>query len=298
MHARLQDAVNSWYNLEEFGKHEGFVTVFSDSDDGKLPSGAVMPNVKTTGCETTYNYGLWCKNSYMWKYWREDAKFKDVEWFVRIMDDSYVHLENLLDLVEQHNSSKRIVLGDKHCYWSNHDYPSGGPGVLFSRGVLDDFNQTEWELPFKLAKNIGNFFDDVAWGDYLHFRGIPVTNHMGIEQAANRPHSPQWKYWLEFQRGKGRKWNLPYRPVLLHQHGNPMPMVEVHNELHKIDYSPTSETLIDIPACHCPPNRHQKCVWNQDLTNNGLCHWGFDRLTCIAPGPWDLPQVNIAPQQG
>jgi hypothetical protein len=286
LHHRLAHAMESWWNFEEF---KDMVTVFSDvGSPHRLPDGREIPNIVETDCENTYNVGLWCKNTYMWKYWRSKPEFKDVQWFVRVMDDSYVHMENLLDLVKQYNSSERTVIGDKHCAHTGHPYPSGGPGVLFSRGLLEDFDEATWKRPVEEAISPSRVFDDVIWGDYLNLRNVPIINHMGIEQTPNRLEAPQWHYWMRFENGLGNLWNLPYRPVLLHQHGMPMNMTYLHIKLHNITYSPLADQLVEIPECKCPGFRHQKCVWNQDLTDRGRCQWGFERLECIGPGPWDL----------
>lgn len=287
-HKRIHEALSSWWNLEEF---EDLVTIFSDSVDGVVNAeGKKLVGSVKTYCDTTYHTGLWCKNQYMFEYWLNDTRFDKVQWFVRVMDDSYVHMENLLDLVSKYDPKEKIVLADKFCTHYSIPYPVGGAGIVFSRAVLEDFNVTHWHAPYKLAqKERREIWDDVAWGDYLHLRKIPTINHFGIHQASNRPDSPHWNYWMNFEKGNGRKWNLPYRPVLLHQHGAPMPMKFVHEKLHNLSYTPLAEQVMQIPDCKCPIGKHQKCVWDQQLTDSGLCKWGFERLQCIGPGPWALP---------
>lgn len=281
LHERVAQAMNSWWNLSEF---QNVVSIFSDRGTSQLSDGRIIPNVIDTKCDSTYNVGLWCKNTFMFNYWRT-KQFSHIKWFVRLMDDSYVHMENLLELLLHYDPKEKIVLGDRFCYWG-HDYPSGGPGIVFSRAVLEDWNLKDWEKPFHSKSSPNNFFDDVAWGSYLKLRNITVINHMGIEQQPNQHDSPQWKYWMRFENGSGNLWNLPYRPVLLHQHNTRMDMKTVHEKLHNLAYLPLADKLMEVPPCLCPPQAHQKCIWDQSLVSKGRCQWGFDRLECIGPGPW------------
>lgn len=286
-HHRILESLDSWWNLQEFGD---LVTIFTDSNEPIRSGNVTLVNVSKTDCDSSYHTGLWCKNRFMFDYWRDNARYDEVKWYIRLMDDSYVHMENLMDLIEQYDHTEKIVLADKFCTHYSIPYPSGGAGILFSRGFLDDFNLTDWNDPFKVSQREGRpIYDDVAWGDYMHLRKIPVLNHMGIHQAPLGMHSPHWRYWMNFERGLGRNWTLPYRPVLLHQHGSPFPMRVVHQKLHNLTYTPLADNLIDIPECKCPIGKHQKCIWDQRLTDMKKCRWGFETLECIAPGPWNIP---------
>lgn len=256
------------------------VTVFSDS---KRPASANIPNVWDTNCLNTYVEGLWCKNAAMIEYWKKSEAHKDVKWFFRIMDDSYLHLENLLDLVEQYDPTEKIVLGDLYCMRENYTYPSGGPGILFSRAVLDDWNWDDWMAPLVIHDRNRKLMDDVMWGEYLNRRKIPIINHPGISQSPLDPGGELLDFMLQF---RYIPWALPFRPVAIHQQKRVDRMPMLHQLLHSIPYTPTATQMIELPPCTCRNGSHQKCTWNHDLVDRGVCRWASQSLICLGPGPW------------
>lgn len=268
--------METWWTEER----RKMVTIFSDA---KKPESASVPNVWDTHCGNTYVEGLWCKNAAMIEFWKTSQAHKDVKWFFRIMDDSYLHLENLLDLVEQYDPTQKIVLGDVHCVEENYTYPSGGPGILFSRAVLDDWNWEDWMAPLVLHDRSTFLKDDVMWGEYLMKRGIPIINHPGISQAPLDPGGELLDFMLL---SRHTPWALPFRPVAIHQQKRIGRMKWLHQLLHSIPYHQTADKMIYLPACTCRNNSHQKCAWDHALVDREICRWASQSLICLGPGPW------------
>ena len=59
---------------------------------------------------------------------------------MRTVDDSYIHVENLRWFVEQKDWKKEMVFGEKYCHYQAISYPTGGPGILMSRAVIDNWD--------------------------------------------------------------------------------------------------------------------------------------------------------------
>lgn len=256
------------------------VTVFSDT---RKPESAEIPNVYDTECGNTYVEGLWCKNVAMIEYWKHNEKFKDVKWFFRVMDDTYLHLENVLDLVAQYDHRDKILLGDLHCLPDGSTYPSGGPGILFSRGLLDDWNWNDWMKALVLIDRDKEMKDDVMWGMYLERRNISIINHFGITQSPLDAGGELTEYIMSF---RNLPWALPFRPVAIHQQKRIHRMKALHKILHSIPYNTAAnDKIIQLPPCECRRD-HQKCSWNHELVDLEMCRWASQSLICYGPGPW------------
>lgn len=273
--------MSSWWTEER----RGMVTVFSD---GILESSGEIPNYVDTKCPNTYYFGIWCKNGAMIERWKNGEEYKEVKWFVRIMDDTYLHMENMYDLVRRYDWREKIVIGDMYCVEENYTYPSGGPGFIFSRGLLEDWNWDDWNRPLLEKDQDGDLFaDDVLWGEYLLKRNISIINHYGITQSPLDVGSQLMQYFLSF---RTTPWILPFRPVAIHaqKHVHQMPLL--HSLLHLIPYEIQSPLLLDLPPCTCRPSSHQKCSWNHHLVDLEICRWASQSLICFGPGPWpNLP---------
>jgi hypothetical protein len=222
--------------------------------------------------------------------WKTNPRFKDTKWFVRIMDDSYLHLENLYHLVQQHDWKERVLLGDLYCTVENITYPSGGPGIIFSRGLLDDWNWDDWMAPLLEKDQDGDLFaDDVIWGEYLLRRKVPITNHFGITQSPLDVGGQLMQYFLSFI---NTPWALPFRPVAVHCQHRSQQMRMLHKILHEIPYHKMAKDMIALPECTCRPSSHQKCSWNHALVDAEVCRWASQSLNCLGPGPWP----NLKPE--
>ena len=68
---------------------------------------------------------------------------KDYEWFLRLDDDAYVHIENLESLLRKIDSSQALYVGSPGFGKHNEDfiednmvYCMGGPGIVLSKETL------------------------------------------------------------------------------------------------------------------------------------------------------------------
>lgn len=290
-HHKLEQALSSWWNTTRF---PNLVTVVSDTYDGQViveDFGAnvrrlTVPNVWDSGCSSSYNRGLWCKNGAIIKKWQTDPQYKDVKWFARVMDDSYLHLENMLHLFDQYDHTQPYVFAEHWCKTlGSIDYPTGGPGILFSRGVLDSWNWRAWNLANDLPE--AEILDDVLWGEYLAHPNvsIPITNHFGMSQFSWRSDSSVLLYYMSFSYGLDRLWPMDFRPVALHQHKSDISMATLHKRLHNIAYEPVAPKIYKTRPCFCTGDQHGKCIWDYELKER--CRWSTDLLRCVAKGPFE-----------
>lgn len=273
-HKRLAEALSSWWDVE---KYPSLVTIWTDSL--QQPAEVHVPGLYNTECEDSYHYGLWCKNGVMLKQWMTDPKYAKVKWFLRIMDDTYLHLENLMHLLDQYDHREPIVLADKFCSELGYQYPSGGPGIIISRGLLEKWDWNAWNRPETEHKDKNSYYDDVLWGQYLHLVNVPITHHHGLTQHSFGSQSTLFLFYETFFRGTDRKWPLPFRPVGLHQHRTDIPMATIHKRLHAISYEPVDENLIPVPDCECQ-NDHRHCFWDKHLSDSS-CKYESDQLKCF-----------------
>lgn len=90
-----------------------------------------VPNLVFTHCDSSYNYGLWCKNGHMFRVW-QSPRYRKYKWFIRANDDSYYHLENVYDYLSTLDHTKNIIVADKYCADNpkGTEYPTGGPGFF------------------------------------------------------------------------------------------------------------------------------------------------------------------------
>lgn len=276
-HHKIKHILDSWWTKER----RNISYVFSDTNNEIEFN---LPNLVNTGCDESYNYGLYCKNGAMIKYWLSEPKFSKVKWFIRGMDDAYIHLENLHYLTKQYDPSKPIIIGERYCYWSGHDYPNGGPGIILSRAAIENFNWEMWEHSLKVQT--GKIFDDVIWGDYIHYANITFIHHHGITQepVEENDHQQLFNYMMD---QKNKSWPLSFRPTMIHQRGSIHLMPWLHQKLHELSYLPIHPDAYDPPLCYCPKDKnvHQKCAWNQKYAESS-CHWSSQTLICLGPGPY------------
>jgi hypothetical protein len=73
----------------------------------------------------------------------------------------------------------RIVVGDLWCHRDGWTYPSGGPGIIFSRGFWDTFDFDLWKtIPGKYISTV----DDVSMGGYIQTKKVEFHHHHGMSQ--------------------------------------------------------------------------------------------------------------------
>lgn len=279
----MQWLLKSWWTRDI----DSIVTVLSDTTEStiKLDEETLqIPNVVNTSCPNTYNYGLWCKNLYMLREWRDNPKYKHVRWFYRGMDDSWVHLENFVWLTKQFDYREPIVIGETVC--KPDPYPDGGPGFIISRGVIDHPLVVEsWEAALK-KNGRGTIFDDVIWGMYMSINNVTLVHYNGITHGTLHRDSEVYQYILK---QKNQKWPLSFRPVCYHQQGGHIEfMPEISKQLLQINYGRLSNNMYTPPDCKCHTPRHRRC-WYPGSPDE-MCLWSSRWLHCIGPGPW--PQLD------
>lgn len=280
LHNRMQWPLKSWWKRE----FDPIVDVLSDTDDDVFENNEgenmTIPNLRNTGCASSYNLGLCCKNHWMMQNWKDDPKFKDTKWFYRAMDDSWVHLENLVWLAQQYDHTKPMVIGEKVC--TSSQYPDGGPGFLISRAVLEHPQfLSAWNQ--SVSERKGAILDDLIWGIYAKKTNISVVHYHGISHAKIHNTSGLYKYYLK---QKDKPWPITFRPVAYHQIGNTIEyMPEMDERLHELDYSIPHPDPYTPPNCRCLDSGHKRCGYNVKLTR-GKCFVAQTELECLGPGPW------------
>lgn len=282
-HPRLQWLLTSWWTRDI----DSIVTVLSDTTESTFKVGDVqmeIPNVVNTSCPNTYNYGLWCKNLYMLRDWRDNPKYKYVKWFYRGMDDSWLHLENLVWLTKAYDHREPLVIGEIVC--NQEPYPDGGPGFLISRGLIDHPLVVEsWEKALK-QNGQHTIFDDVLWGIYMKINNATLVHYHGITHGTLNRNSEVYNYYLK---QKDKRWPLNFRPVAYHQQGEDVKLMpDVTRELHQINYGRLSNDLYTPPDCKCHNPGHRRCWWPK--SPGDMCYWSSPHLYCLGPGPW--PQLD------
>lgn len=265
---------------------DDLVDVLSDSGENwYLDSegrNVTIPNLHQTGCGASYQRGLCCKNAWMLKNWKENPKFKDVKWFFRGMDDSWVHLPNLVWLARQYNHTKPMVIGERVCTTVHADYPDGGPGFLISRGVIDhpDF-LASWDR--SVREIAGYVLDDMVWGLYARRNGIAVVHEHGFSHASLSPKTEIYRYYLN---QKDEPWPLTFRPIAYHQVNDAINhMPEMNRRMLELDFALPHPDPYTPPNCLCMGTAHRRCGYSLQLSQK-QCFGATGDLVCYGPGPW------------
>lgn len=254
--------------------------------DGELPSDSKFPpeyrsQYVNTGCSNTYQDGLLCKNRQMILMFRQ-GPYSHYKWVMRLMDDTWLHMENLWHLTKQYNSSESIIIGEKFCH-PKFAYPTGGPGFVLSRGAIDSFDINHWR---EMSDNRSptTVFDDLAWGQQIQAMGAKFIHHNGFSQVSAAKGNPIYNYMQN-----RHKWNLPFRPVAYHQGPSRFDMMtELEDVLHKLPYDILdTENMLPNPECKCYPrglkSHEVRCTPREDqsASHRQNCGGGFDRISCL-----------------
>lgn len=274
-HPRLAFQRATWWSDERINMTEVYSDVDHDPD---------VPNLIYSHCDSSYNFGLWCKNKHMLRMW-QTPRYKKYKWFIRANDDSYYHLENIYDYLTAFDHTESIVIGEMFCSNPSGVYPSGGPGIILSRGFVDNINWEAWDLPIQRETKIKDYFEDVLWGRYMNdSKNTRFIQHNGISQSAIVPGTGHMNLFMDF---RGKPWPFPFRPLAYHQTGKWQQMVALHRKLHSIDYYPPAPVTFTFPPCKCKPDFHSRCMW--DLTKKGNrmpCRWDGLQSQCLGPGDY------------
>lgn len=212
---------------------------------------------------------------------RQD-RHKHYKWVMRLMDDTWLHLENLYHLTQQYNASEPIVIGEKYCH-PRFEYPTGGPGFLLSRGAIDAFDFENWRL-LSETRTKDTVFDDLAWGQQIKAMHAKLIHHNGFSQFPASLGNPIYNYMQS-----RHTWDLPFRPIAYHQGPNRFEhMVELEDLLHRLPYD-NLETKLPLPnpECKCferDTRSHEvRCTprFDQSMTHRQSCGGGFDNINCL-----------------
>jgi len=265
---------------------EGRDTMMEAFTDTKAGAGELIRTtglrIQYTTCPATYTYGLWCKNMEMMRTWKTDPRYKDVKWFYRAMDDTFIHLENLLWLTKQYDYTQPIVIAEKVCYWTGVEYPDGGPGFVMSRGFVDQWTEETFNKTFDAHE--GETIDDLMWGQVLERMNVKMIHYPGIRHAhMSDTYANLYRYIMEHQ---NRPWPLKFRPIAFHQGvpGGLEFLPRLVQDLHQIDYDNVHPDAQDAAPCSCGPRRevwHRRCSYapKYPRANRGSLH-------DFGPGPW------------
>jgi len=142
--------------------------------------------------------GLCCKTIFLYKHLYENAPH--VKWFMRVMDDTYVHLPNVLEHISHYDENVPLLLGVRQVIspkindWQRFEdtqgpeyadieemYPQGGAGWILSRAYIQKMLEPENLKQLSLHFEKHNNLDDLGFGDYTYnYMKVPVTHNKGF----------------------------------------------------------------------------------------------------------------------
>lgn len=201
------------------------------------------------------------------------------KWVLRLMDDTYVHMENYHHLVSQLDSSRPIIIGEKYCHPS-FSYPTGGPGFILSRGFIDNFNFGSWKS-ITSNRNKEGIYDDLVWGQQVREMKAEFIHHSGFSQLAAGPTNNMFQYIASRS-----SWDLPFRPIAYHQGPNRFEyMGPLDNILHRVPYHIPDKKLVTAPECQCWPMSQEdheiRCTASEALKPRKKCGDGLKNIKCL-----------------
>ncbi|OHT09813.1 hypothetical protein TRFO_21075 [Tritrichomonas foetus] len=107
------------------------------------------------------------------------------QWYIFADDDSYIFLNNTLEILSRFNSSNKVVVGHFYCAWPevvfgrDHsqqcmNFPQGGAGVAISRGMMislsdkllecnEKYNHRHYAGSMRFGKCIHDHIKDGTW---------------------------------------------------------------------------------------------------------------------------------------
>ena len=152
---------------------EGISTVSDDERNWEIIFGYVTETNFTTPfhslivphCGNGQQMPMVCKFVESIKY--ASNEFQNLAWMLRITDDTYVNIPNLIKLVKDMNSSKAFYGGERY-QRDDHVYADGGAGWLMSAATVHDITprlDVEFLKDIVIEKNMP--YDDVAFGHFM-----------------------------------------------------------------------------------------------------------------------------------
>lgn len=233
-----------------------------------------------TNCSDTYMSGLLCKNARMVQMFQQ-AEYKHYKWILRVVDDTFVHVENAWDYLSALNASKPQLIGERYCH-PQFSYPTGGAGFAISRGLIDDFDMDTWRRITSREDRREFVFDDLVWGQLVQAMHVPFIHHPGFSQFQASAGSPMFHYLLNRQ----TSWDLPFRPIAYHQGPNRLDLMpHLDDVLHRLPYDVKAESILPAAECKCFHVEHDaheyRCAPSEHLIQRKECGAGFKWLYCL-----------------
>jgi hypothetical protein len=274
--ARLGNLMSSW--VPNWAENTYW---FSDNDVltvKEFPK-SMRNNWVFTGCDKQYTSGLLCKNKKMISFFQQPEN-RHYKWVMRLMDDTYLHIENLAELVGRYNESLPIVIGEKYCHPS-FSYPTGGPGFVISRGLIDSFDFQNWQTLTSRHNIKESLYDDLVWGQQLIHMKALLMHHHGFSQLSASKANPMFNYLISRE-----TWNLPFRPIAYHQGPNKFDiMPHLEDILHRLPYDNLDSRMIGAPDCQCwpmQPSDHEiRCTATEQQRARDVCGDGLKTINCL-----------------
>lgn len=173
--SRVKAAAETWASsIRTWNKQSGVdVEVFAQSNYSVGHPIVKMPGVS----DNVYPPQ---KKSFSMMRYVHDHYLSNYEWFLRLDDDAYVHIEHLESLLRRINSSDALYIGSPGFGRDNDDfvednmvYCMGGPGIVFSTELL---SQLSPNLGDCLKNNLMTEHEDIELGRCVfHHTGVGCT---------------------------------------------------------------------------------------------------------------------------
>jgi len=198
---RVVHQLESWVN-RVCPKNKRENLFFIGIDEPNLPG--IDP-----GCGDSFDNNC-CKSMAGFKFIYEKTKGKNINWYLKVDDDTFVMPGNLHRALAQYNPNERLLLGRALSIQINPDdfsfvdqarfsgitthkynlseridqlyYVSGGSGYLLSKGLMESLSQnmTYWdETVMKLCTKL--YHEDVVMGQICRLQECQVTRVLGME---------------------------------------------------------------------------------------------------------------------
>ena len=117
---------------------------------------------------------LWTKTRAAFQY-IYDHHFDDADWFLKADDDTYVIIENLRHLLQDHDPVTPVYFGRRFKAYVPQGYMSGGAGYVLSKEALRRFVKTSLKDKTRCPEMSGpGAAEDVELGHCLQAVGVSV----------------------------------------------------------------------------------------------------------------------------
>jgi hypothetical protein len=124
-------------------------------------------------CESdSHEGGLCCKTHFSNNILLE--RYPSALWYMHILDDTFVHLENLIELLRTISANHPVMLGEVF-HTGSGTFITGGPGLILSRPAM----LLSVAPPHKLLEQ-EECADDVLWSQMLVERDVTLISQEGM----------------------------------------------------------------------------------------------------------------------